>query len=104
MAIGTTNNHAPSSHSVTDPGPACAAAGIQRVPTMQAMANSVMSRRPSSRLSCNGHLLPQLHADAAQPFRKEVRLTAQPHTDESFESEVDARHDEHALVHADALA
>jgi hypothetical protein len=54
MASGTTNSNAASSHSVTDPGPACAAAGIQRVPIMQAMANSVTSRRPISRRSFMG--------------------------------------------------
>src|ERR1019366_8125524 len=42
------------SHNVTEPGPACAAAGIQRVPTMQAMAKSVTSRRPISRLRPGG--------------------------------------------------
>ena len=45
----TVNSTAAASHRVTEPGPACAAAGIQRVPTMQATANRVTSRRPSSR-------------------------------------------------------
>ena len=40
-ASGTMNINAASSQSVTDPGPACAAARIQRVPTMHAIANSV---------------------------------------------------------------
>src|ERR1700723_2372375 len=49
MARGITKRRAPRTHSVSDPGPACAAAGIQRVPTMQLMAKRVMSRRLSSR-------------------------------------------------------
>src|SRR5882762_6718599 len=50
-ARGTIKNTAAKSHSVTEPGPACAAIGIHRAEVMQAMANSVRSRSPSSRLS-----------------------------------------------------
>src|SRR5215471_3421499 len=78
-ARGTTKKTAVSSHSVTDPGPACAAAAIQRVPTMQVMAKRVRSRRPSSRFSSDTRrFLAKLEADAAQPFRQELRLAAQP--------------------------
>ena len=51
MASGTTKNIAVTSQRVMEPGPAWAAAAIQRVPTMQAMAKSATSRRPSSRFS-----------------------------------------------------
>ena len=60
MASGTMKSNAASSHRVTDPGPAWAAAGIQRVPTMQVMANNVRSRSPSSRFSCGA--LSSIHA------------------------------------------
>src|ERR1039458_1550063 len=49
-ASGKAKSSAAASHNMTEPGPACAAAGIQRVPTMQAMAKSVTSRSPISRL------------------------------------------------------
>src|SRR6185295_15857286 len=85
MASGTMNNTAASSHSVTDPGPACAAAGIQRVPTMQVMAKNVMSRSPSSRFRCGAlssiespDFRLKLDPDAAQPFAQKLRLSAQP--------------------------
>src|ERR1035438_5120735 len=54
MASGTMKSRAARSQSVTEPGPAWAAAGIQRVPTMQVMAKNVTSRRPSTRFSCGG--------------------------------------------------
>src|ERR1039457_3885654 len=50
-ARGATKNTAASSQSVMDPGPACAAAGTQRVPTMQAMAKRGTSLSPISRRS-----------------------------------------------------
>src|SRR5450432_4830034 len=80
MANGTMKRTAASSQSVTDPGPACAANGIHRDPTMHVMASNVMSRRPSSRfswgaLSCieaSSIDAPELGlefgADAAQPL------------------------------------
>src|ERR1017187_6873899 len=49
-ASGKAKSSAAASHNVTEPGPAWAAAGIQRVPTMQAMAKRETSRRPISRL------------------------------------------------------
>jgi hypothetical protein len=51
MASGIRKKIAASSHRRIDPGPAWAADAIQRVPMMQAMAKSVRSRSPSSRLS-----------------------------------------------------
>jgi hypothetical protein len=53
MAIesGISRKIAASIQSRSEPGPACAAEAIQRVPMMQAMAKSVTSRSPSSRLS-----------------------------------------------------
>src|ERR1019366_300558 len=54
MASGTMKSRAARSQRMTEPGPAWAAAGIQRVPTMQVMAKSVTSRRPSTRFSCGG--------------------------------------------------
>src|SRR6266542_2295175 len=90
MARGIIKSSAASSQSVMEPGPAWAAAGIQRVPTIQQMAKRVMSRRPSSRFSCGassrmiGQLFPAIHfglefdADAAQAFAQELRLAAQP--------------------------
>ncbi len=75
MASGTMNSTAASSQSVIDPGPACAAAGIQRVPTMHAIAKRVTSRSPSSRFnrgagSCiqSLDLSLEFDADAAQSF------------------------------------
>jgi hypothetical protein len=52
MAIesGMRKKIAASAQSRIEPGPACAAEAIQRVPMMQAMAKSVTSRSPSSRL------------------------------------------------------
>ncbi len=50
-ARGATKNTAASSQNVMDPGPACAAAGTQRVATMQAMAKRVVSLKPISRRS-----------------------------------------------------
>src|SRR5205814_1611740 len=50
-ARGTVKNTAERTQSDSDPAPACAADEIQRVPTMQLMANRVTSRRPSSRRS-----------------------------------------------------
>jgi hypothetical protein len=52
MAIesGIRKKTAASSQRNIEPGPACAAEAIQRVPMMQAMARSVRSRSPSSRL------------------------------------------------------
>src|SRR6185295_4104596 len=47
---GAANRTAAAIHSTTEPGPALAATEIHRGPTMQAMAKSVRSRRPSSRL------------------------------------------------------
>src|SRR5215469_2295536 len=77
-ASGTTKKTAVSSHNATDPGPAWAAAAIQRVPTMQVMAKRVRSRKPSSRLSSvegagatdgsgKARFFPQLDSDAAKP-------------------------------------
>src|ERR1017187_5730227 len=54
MASGTMKSRAARSQNVTEPGPAWAAAGIQRVPTMQVMAKNVTSRRPSTRFSSGG--------------------------------------------------
>src|SRR5438477_12315390 len=103
MASGTRKSTAASSHSVTEPGPACAAAGIQRVPTMHAMAKKVRSRSPNSRRnpgsardlappfgvgSGTRGFFPQLFADAAQPFLKKLRLAAQPHPDEALQPEM----------------
>jgi hypothetical protein len=52
MAIesGISRKIAASSQRRIEPGPAWAAEAIQRVPMMQAMASSVRSRSPSSRL------------------------------------------------------
>src|SRR5512140_3739525 len=47
---GAANSTAAPIHRITEPGPALAATEIQRGPTMQAIANSVRSRSPSSRL------------------------------------------------------
>src|SRR5450631_3205471 len=111
MASGTMKSTAASSHSVTDPGPACAAAGIHRVPTMHAMAKNVMSRRPSSRFSCGAASpipLPKLglefDAYPAQTFVQKFRFSTKPDPDVTFQPEVGAGYNEHALVHADALA
>src|ERR1039457_5778657 len=52
MASGTMKSRAARSQRETEPGPAWAAAGIQRVATMQVMAKRVTSRRPSTRFSC----------------------------------------------------
>src|SRR5690242_5680865 len=111
-ASGTMNSTAARNHSVTLPGPACAAAGIQRVPTMHAMANSVMSRRPSSRFSslCMRALRRRfplgvkLDPDAAQALVQKLRLAAQPDADIALQTEVRAGHDQHALLRAHALA
>src|ERR1035438_3381143 len=54
MASGTMKRRAARSQRVTEPGPAWAAAGIQRMPTMQVMAKKVTSRRPSTRFNCGG--------------------------------------------------
>jgi len=51
MARGAVKKIAERSQSSNEPGPACAAGEIQRLPTMQAMANSVTSRSTSSRRS-----------------------------------------------------
>src|SRR5271154_5119192 len=48
-ASGETKKMAPRRKRAMEPGPACAAAAIHRVPIMHEIANSVMSRRPSSR-------------------------------------------------------
>src|ERR1039457_2475914 len=111
MARGTMKSTAASSHSVTEPGPACAAAGIQRVPTMHAMAKNVMSRRPSSRFSCGERssiealdLGVKLDGDAAQSLAEEFGFSAQPDADVAFQSEVGAGNNQHALVDADAFA
>ncbi len=95
IASGTMNSTAASTHSVTDPGPACAAAGIHRVPTMHAIANSVTSRSPSSRFKAGPARTPaepsfplvtwplnlrlQLDPDPPQSLRQKFRLAAQPH-------------------------
>src|SRR6185369_6446065 len=107
MASGTMNNTAASSHSVTEPGPACAAAGIQRVPTMQAMAKNVMSRSPSSRFRCGAlsSIQPpdfsfKLETDAAESFAQKLRSSAQPDAYVPFQSEVCAGDDQHALIDA----
>ena len=72
---------------------------------MHVIAKSVRSRRPSSRLSSDTfHFLPQLDADAAQALAEELRFAAQPDAEEAFQSEVYARHDQHALVDADPFA
>src|SRR6266545_2239445 len=105
-------NTAAIAHSVTLPGPECAAAGIHRVPTMQVMVNSVMSRRPSSRFSAGSgmraargpQLGVELDPDTAQAFVEELRLAAQPHADVALQAKVGAGHDQHALLDADALA
>src|ERR1039457_7265179 len=85
MASGTTKNTDASSQSVMEPGPACAAAGIQSVLTMQVMAKRVTSRRPSSRRSAGAGvgsptdlLFPQLLANSPQPLAEEFRFAAQP--------------------------
>src|ERR1035437_1532682 len=52
MASGTMKSRAARSQRVTEPGPAWAAAGIHRVPTMQVIAKRVMSRRPRTRFNC----------------------------------------------------
>src|ERR1039458_6111095 len=113
MASGTMKSTAASSHSVTDPGPACAAAGIQRVPTMHVMAKNVMSRSPSSRFSCGAfhsassiqapHLGVEFAADAPQSFAQKLRFSTQPDADVAFQAEVRAGNNQHALLHADAL-
>ena len=46
-ASGAAKRIAAASHKVTEPGPAWAAAGIQRVPMMQVMDRNVTSRNPS---------------------------------------------------------
>src|SRR5947208_672818 len=105
------NSTAARNQSVTLPGPACAAAGIQRVPTMHAIAMRVMSRRPSSRFSSlcmrarGGFTLGvQLDADASQTFVEELGLTAEPDANVAFEPEMRARHDQHALLRAHPFA
>jgi hypothetical protein len=50
MESGMRKKIAASSQRRIEPGPAWAAEAIQRVPMMQAMAKSVRSRSPSSRL------------------------------------------------------
>ena len=50
-ASGTTNRRAASSHNVMEVGPARAANGIQRAAVIPAIAKSVKSRSPSSRLN-----------------------------------------------------
>src|ERR1017187_8961718 len=105
-AGGTAKKIAASSHNVMEPG-TCAAAGIQRAPTMQAMQKGVRSRNPSSRFSvgsATGRFFPQLFADAAQTFGEELGLAAQPDAEETFQPQVHAGHDQHALVEANALA
>src|SRR5512140_896870 len=51
MASGMRKKVAASTHNRIEPGPACAAEAIQRVPIMHAIANNVRSRSPSSRWS-----------------------------------------------------
>src|SRR6185369_11783550 len=111
MASGTMNNTAASSRSVTEPGPACAAAGIQRVPTMQAMAKNVMSPSPSSRFRCGAlsSIQPpdfslKLDTDAPQPFAQKLKSSAQPDAYVSFQPEVCTGDNQHALFDANALA
>src|SRR5690349_15618642 len=108
MAKGITKNSAPSTHSVSEPGPACAAAAIQRVPTMQLIANRVRSRSPSSgfSLACSSTrgFAPQLEADAPQSFRQKFRLSAEPDPYKALYPQMRAGNDQHALVHSDALA
>src|SRR5471032_297548 len=109
IARGAMKSTAASSHSVTDPGPACAAAGIQRVPTMQEIVNRVTSRRPSSRLSAGAGsgmpgFHPQLVSNAAQALGEKLRLAAQPHANEDLQPQVKPRHNQHAPVHANAFA
>src|SRR5689334_7773461 len=103
MASGTMKRIAARNHRVTLPGPAWAAAGIQRVPTMQVIASRVMSRRPSSRLSslCMGALRGGLafglefETDAAQALIEELGFGAEPHANVAFEAEVGTGHDQH---------
>src|SRR5690349_3320094 len=99
MVSGAMKSTAASTQSVSDPGPACAAAGIQRVAVTQVMANSVRSRSPSSRFrwggpsasaaGCAAMLIqfpPQFLADAAQAFRQELGLAAQPDAQVTFQA------------------
>src|SRR5271170_3209092 len=66
---------------------------------MQLIANSVMSRRPSSRRSSGMKFEP----DAAQTFTQEVRLAAKPQAQVAFEPQMRARHDQHAVFFADTF-
>src|SRR5262249_1485714 len=106
MASGITNSKAASSHREMEPGPACAAAGSQRVPTMQLMAQGVISRRPSSRRSvCSAGPGSGMHfeANAAQAFLEKLRLATEPEAKIALEAEVRAGYDQYAVLFADAL-
>src|SRR5271154_3692346 len=46
----------------------------------------------------------ELDADPAKALCKEFGLPTEPDSDKAFEAKMDAGHDQHALVHADALA
>src|ERR1700674_4408116 len=76
---------------------------------MQEIANRVTSRRPSSRLSAGAgsgiaSFFAQLAAKAAQALGEKLRFAAQPHANEALQAQVSARHNQHALVRANALA
>src|SRR5215831_16008233 len=98
IASGTTNSSAATSQRVIDPGPACAAAGIQRVPTMHAIANSVVSRSPISRFNAGCGLVPvlkrrlsihfaaQFFSDSSQPLAQKLGLAADPDAQEPLDS------------------
>src|ERR1039457_5498882 len=105
-ARGTAKKIAASSHNVMEPG-TCAAAGIQRAPTIQAMQKSVRSRSPSSRFSVGSAtecFFPQFFADSPQALREELVLAAQPDAEEALQAQVHAGNDQHALVDPNALA
>ena len=60
-----------------------------------------MSRSPSSRRNSGSGM--QFESDAAQAFAQKLRLAAQPDPQIAFEAQMRARHDQHALLFADAL-
>src|SRR5689334_8690822 len=103
------NSAAVMNQSMMDPGPLRPAGAIQRADVTLVIANSRTSRKPSWRCKAGAgsatiHFLPQLNSDAAQTFLQEVRLSAQPDAEESFQSQMDSRHDQDTLIDADPLS
>src|SRR4051812_43914229 len=60
--------------------------------------------RHSRGVRLRGHFAAQFLRDAAKTLGEKFRAAAEPDAQEAFETEMHARHDQHALIHADALA